>query len=79
MLRSKGVIVREDDADFSYAISKGRKEAQMDSNCHFVDDENSKVLFSGYVFDNELIVVNGLLTYVGLYITSSRSAEKISF
>ena len=29
--------------------------------------------------DNELIVVNGLLTYVGLYITSSRSAEKISF
>ena len=48
MLRSKGVIVREYDADFSYAISKGRKEAQMDSNCHFVDDENSKELFLGY-------------------------------
>ena len=45
----------------------------------YLINENSKVLFSGYVFDNELIVVNGLLTYVGLYITSSRSAEKISF
>ena len=45
----------------------------------YLINENSKVLFSGYVFDNELIVVNGLLTYVGLYITSCRSAEKISF
>ena len=45
----------------------------------YLINENSKVLFSGYVFFFFLIVVNGLLTYVGLYITSSRSAEKISF
>ena len=26
----------------------------------------------GYVFDNELILVNGLITFVGLGITSSK-------
>jgi Na+/proline symporter len=41
--------------------------------------ENSQVLFSGYVFDNELIVINGLLTYLGLFATSSKSTTKISF
>lgn len=45
----------------------------------YLINENSKVLFSGYVFDNELIVLNGLLTYLGLYITSSHSNTKISF
>jgi len=45
----------------------------------YLINENSKLLFSGYVFDNELIVLNGLITYLGLYITSSRSHEKISF
>lgn len=45
----------------------------------YIINENSKILFSGYVFDNELIVLNGLLTYAGLYITSSHSNEKISF
>ena len=45
----------------------------------YLINENSKVLFVGYVFDNELIVLNGLITYVGLYLTSSRSSEKISF
>jgi Na+/proline symporter len=42
-------------------------------------NEYSTLLFSGYVFDNELIVLNGLLTYLGLLITSSKSTEKISF
>lgn len=41
--------------------------------------ENSKILFFGYVFDNELIVLNGLLTYLGLLLTSSHSIKKISF
>ncbi|PRZ22870.1 sodium:solute symporter [Flavobacterium granuli] len=45
----------------------------------YLINENSKVLFSGYVFDNELIVLNGLLTYLGLYVTSSHSNTRISF
>ena len=45
----------------------------------FLINENSKILFSGYVFDNELIVLNGLLTYLGLLLTSSHSVKRISF
>ena len=45
----------------------------------YIINENSKILFSGYVFDNELIVLNGLLTYAGLFLTSSHSTKKISF
>ena len=45
----------------------------------YLINENSKILFSGYVFDNELIIVNGLITYLGLYLTSSKTNEKISF
>lgn len=45
----------------------------------YLINEYSRTLFSGYVFDNELIVVNGMITYLGLLITSSHSAEKISF
>ncbi|WP_125720036.1 sodium:solute symporter [Flavobacterium ustbae] len=45
----------------------------------YIINENSKFLFAGYVFDNELIVLNGLITYLGLYITSSKTSEKISF
>lgn len=40
--------------------------------------EHSAQLF-GYTFDNELIIVNGLFTYIGIYITSRRSSERISF
>jgi len=32
---------------------------------------NSATLLGGYVFDNELILVNGLITFAGLFITSS--------
>ena len=42
-------------------------------------NDYSSILFGGYVFDNELIVVNGLITYIGLLITSSHSTEKIIF
>lgn len=45
----------------------------------YLINENSKILFSGYVFDNELIVLNGLLTFLGLFLTSSHSVKKISF
>lgn len=40
--------------------------------------ENSKTIFFGYVFDNELIIINALITYIGLYLIS-KTAEKIDF
>jgi hypothetical protein len=33
-------------------------------------------LLGGYVFDNELIIVNGLITFVGLWLTSSKKIQK---
>ncbi len=45
----------------------------------FLITENSKALFFGYVFDNELIIINGLITFVGLLLISKPSLEKITF
>lgn len=40
---------------------------------------NSKTLMGGYVFDNELIVVNGLITFIGLLLISKPTTSKTQF
>ena len=47
-LRSLGVTVKEYNDDYSKAVEMGRQEAAKDSNCHFIDDEDSEDLFYGY-------------------------------
>lgn len=40
--------------------------------------ENSKAMF-GYVFDNELILVNALITFAGLLLISKKAGRKMDF
>ncbi|WP_210459067.1 D-serine ammonia-lyase [Vibrio crassostreae] len=47
-LREHGVHVVEYKQDYSVAVEQGRKEAQQDPRCFFIDDENSQTLFLGY-------------------------------
>jgi Na+/proline symporter len=46
--------------------------------CFFLN-ANSKTLMGGYVFDNELIVVNGLITFIGLLIISKPKTTNTEF
>ena len=47
-LRSHGVSVHEYEQDYGVAVEQGRKAAESDANCFFIDDENSRTLFLGY-------------------------------
>ncbi len=47
-LRNLGVRVVEHEADYSVAVAGARDSASKRGSCHFVDDENSRLLFFGY-------------------------------
>ncbi|MBW8182795.1 D-serine ammonia-lyase [Shewanella nanhaiensis] len=47
-LRSHGVSVHEYEQDYGVAVEQGRKAAESDASCFFIDDENSRTLFLGY-------------------------------
>ncbi|WP_429074423.1 D-serine ammonia-lyase [Aeromonas veronii] len=54
-LREHGVIVVEYAEDYGVAVEQGRKEAECNPNCFFIDDENSRTLFLGYSVAGERV------------------------
>lgn len=54
-LREHGVIVVEYAEDYGVAVEQGRKEAERDPACFFIDDENSRTLFLGYSVAGERV------------------------
>ena len=42
--------------------------------CYYLSTHSAKLF--GYTFDNELILVNGFITFAGLLLSSSRKQEK---
>jgi Na+/proline symporter len=44
--------------------------------CYFLD-KNSQSIFSGYQFGNEMLIINGLITFVLLFITSRKNENTI--
>ena len=45
----------------------------------FFINDSTKILLGGYVFDNELIIVNTLITFIGLWLTSKTVANIYHF
>ncbi|MBW3163732.1 D-serine ammonia-lyase [Ferrimonas balearica] len=52
-LREHGVTVVEYEQDYGVAVEQGRKAADADPQCRFIDDENSRTLFLGYAVAGE--------------------------
>lgn len=48
LLKEKGAEVVKHATDYTLAVKKGRESAQADPNAYFIDDENSRILFTGY-------------------------------
>jgi hypothetical protein len=45
----------------------------------FLISKNSAALFGDYVIDNELIILNGLITFIGLLMISKPATENTRF